>query len=169
MAAIPMVHQLQAPSDSSSFSHFFLPFIPTTKAYEKWGGGSRKSNCKNNFAVTLLYVKDAQRVGVGLNYLNLSDLPSCFSGTSISFLQSFSLFIFSHTHLNFSQFLFLFFLNPSSFSSLEFSSTPCRYVAFISRCKATASHQSIPPSLPQPLYSPPTECLIFDEEGFEVS
>lgn len=41
MAAIPMVHQLQAPSDSSSFSHFFLPFIPTTKAYEKLGGGER--------------------------------------------------------------------------------------------------------------------------------
>lgn len=152
----------------------------TKKEEEK----SRKPLCKNannlrcvcththSHTVTILYLKGAQCVTKGgINYLNLSDLPSFFGTFISSFNHSLSSFYSPlptvSTHLWISNFSHFF--NPSSFPPWSSLPTPCRYMAFIPRCKATASHPSIPPSLPPPHYPPPTECLIFDEEAFEVS
>lgn len=104
--------------------------------------------------VTLLYLKGAQCVTRGgINYLNLSDLPSFLAPLSqLFFFCSFSLSLPSceHTslHLNFSHFFF----NPSAFP--HWSSLPPPVDMWL-------LFQDVKPllpiylSLPPPSYSPP--------------
>lgn len=95
----PWLHQTVPFFLFLSFSCSFIPFISATKARErqlKKREISRKPGCKNcklfkmcmhthiyththTHTVTVLYLKGAQHVTRGgINYLNLSDLPSLF-------------------------------------------------------------------------------------------
>lgn len=118
--------------------------------------------------VTVLSLKGDQHVTRGgINYLNLSDLPSLFWHLYLfpPILLS-VLFLFLcppvSTHLFISTSA-IFFFNPSSFPRWSSLPPPVdMWLLFQDVKPLLPIYLSLRPSLPPSSYSPPTECLIFD-------